>query len=72
LSKDGGSSHAFFNNYRPQFYFRTTGVTGAINQRPWKRRNVRKAIPAADRCAPKCCAGIVCKRIQNFRGLRRV
>ena len=23
-------SHPFFNNYRPQFYFRTTDVTGAI------------------------------------------
>ena len=30
LSKDEGGRHtAFFNNYRPQFYFRTTDVTGA-------------------------------------------
>src|SRR5947207_5096103 len=31
LSKDDGGRHTpFFNNYRPQFYFRTTDVTGAI------------------------------------------
>ena len=31
LSKDEGGSHTpFFNNYRPQFYFRTTDVTGII------------------------------------------
>jgi len=31
LSKDeGGRNTPFFNNYRPQFYFRTTDVTGAI------------------------------------------
>jgi elongation factor Tu len=30
LSKDEGGRHTpFFNNYRPQFYFRTTDVTGA-------------------------------------------
>ncbi|MFZ9876713.1 MAG: elongation factor Tu, partial [Candidatus Nanopelagicales bacterium] len=29
LSKDEGGRHTpFFNNYRPQFYFRTTDVTG--------------------------------------------
>ena len=27
----GRSSHPFFNNYRPQFYFRTTDVTGSIS-----------------------------------------
>jgi len=32
LSKDeGGRRTPFFNNYRPQFYFRTTDVTGAIS-----------------------------------------
>ena len=32
LSKDEGGSHTpFFNNYRPQFYFRTTDVTGVIS-----------------------------------------
>jgi elongation factor Tu len=32
LSKDEGGRHTpFFNNYRPQFYFRTTDVTGAAN-----------------------------------------
>ena len=30
LSKDEGGRHTpFMNNYRPQFYFRTTDVTGA-------------------------------------------
>ena len=29
MSKDEGGRHTpFFNNYRPQFYFRTTDVTG--------------------------------------------
>jgi elongation factor Tu len=32
LSKEEGGRHTpFFNNYRPQFYFRTTDVTGAIS-----------------------------------------
>ena len=32
LTKDEGGSHTtFFNNYRPQFYFRTTDVTGVIS-----------------------------------------
>ncbi|HEX2089326.1 MAG TPA: elongation factor Tu [Actinomycetota bacterium] len=32
LSKDEGGRHTpFFGNYRPQFYFRTTDVTGTIN-----------------------------------------
>ena len=31
LSKDEGGRHTpFFSNYRPQFYFRTTDVTGSI------------------------------------------
>jgi elongation factor Tu len=31
LNKDEGGRHTpFFNNYRPQFYFRTTDVTGSI------------------------------------------
>ena len=31
LSKEEGGRHTpFFNGYRPQFYFRTTDVTGAI------------------------------------------
>jgi elongation factor Tu len=29
--KEGGRHKPFFNNYRPQFYFRTTDVTGVIN-----------------------------------------
>ncbi len=31
LSKDEGGRHPpVFNNYRPQFYFRTTDVTGSV------------------------------------------
>ena len=31
LNKDEGGRHTpFFNNYRPQFYFRTTDITGSI------------------------------------------
>jgi len=31
LTKDEGGRHTpFFNNYRPQFYFRTTDVTGSV------------------------------------------
>ncbi|MBR2371397.1 MAG: elongation factor Tu, partial [Clostridia bacterium] len=31
LTKDEGGRHSpFFNGYRPQFYFRTTDVTGSI------------------------------------------
>ena len=31
MTKDEGGRHTpFFNNYRPQFYFRTTDVTGSI------------------------------------------
>ena len=29
--EEGGRHKPFFNNYRPQFYFRTTDVTGVIN-----------------------------------------
>jgi len=32
LTKDEGGRHTpFFNGYRPQFYFRTTDVTGIVN-----------------------------------------
>ena len=35
LSKEEGGRHTpFFSNYRPQFYFRTTDVTGIINLEP--------------------------------------
>ena len=31
LTKEEGGRHTpFFNNYRPQFYFRTTDVTGSV------------------------------------------
>ena len=37
LSKDEGGRHTpFFNNYRPQFYFRTTDVTGSIELPKYK------------------------------------
>ena len=43
LSKDEGGRHTpFFNNYRPQFYFRTTDVTGVVHARGqgcWPRHN---------------------------------
>jgi elongation factor Tu len=32
LTKEEGGRHTpFFNNYRPQFYFRTTDVTGSVS-----------------------------------------
>jgi elongation factor Tu len=32
LTKEEGGRHTpFFGNYRPQFYFRTTDITGTIN-----------------------------------------
>jgi len=32
LSKEEGGRHTpFFNGYRPQFYFRTTDVTGVVS-----------------------------------------
>ena len=35
LSKDEGGRHTpFFNGYRPQFYFRTTDVTGVVTLKP--------------------------------------
>ena len=38
LGKDEGGRHTpFFKGYRPQFYFRTTDVTGASSCRPgWR------------------------------------
>lgn len=37
LSKEEGGRHTpFFNNYRPQFYFRTTDVTGEVQLMPGK------------------------------------
>ena len=37
LSKEEGGRHTpFFTNYRPQFYFRTTDVTGIIHSRRQK------------------------------------
>ena len=38
LTKEEGGRHTpFFNGYRPQFYFRTTDVTGVASCRPgWR------------------------------------
>ena len=35
LTKEEGGRHTpFFNGYRPQFYFRTTDVTGIVQLNP--------------------------------------
>ncbi len=45
LTKDEGGRHtAFLNNYRPQFYFRTTDVTGIVNL----PENVEMVMPGDD------------------------
>ncbi len=57
LSKDEGGRHTpFFNNYRPQFYFRTTDVTGAIelpegqgNGHAWRQRRHHRQADQPDR-----------------------
>jgi elongation factor Tu len=42
LSKDEGGRHTpFFANYRPQFYFRTTDVTGVVSCRKAPRWSCR-------------------------------
>ena len=47
LTKDEGGRHTpFFANYRPQFYFRTTDVTGVVSD--WKDTNGN----AAEMCMP--------------------
>src|SRR5207245_2322342 len=46
LSKEEGGRHTpFFNNYRPQFYFRTTDVTGSV-ELPKGTEKVYALIPA--------------------------
>ena len=38
LTKEEGGRHTpFFSNYRPQFYFRTTDVTGSVDFRKARR-----------------------------------
>ena len=59
LSKEEGGRHTpFFNNYRPQFYFRTTDVTGAV-ELPSGTEMVsrRRSFPCIDkrRCCPDFC-----------------
>ena len=39
LTKEEGGRHTpFFKGYRPQFYFRTTDVTGAVHAAGGRRR----------------------------------
>ena len=46
LSKDEGGRHTpFFNNYRPQFYFRTTDVTGVVTLPEAPRWSCRATTP---------------------------
>ena len=46
LSKDEGGRHTpFFNNYRPQFYFRTTDVTGVVTLPRGPRWSCRATTP---------------------------
>ena len=46
LSKDEGGRHTpFFNNYRPQFYFRTTDVTGVVTLPRAPRWSCRATTP---------------------------
>ena len=45
LTKDEGGRHTpFFNNYRPQFYFRTTDVTGGTSGDCIFRKNFSKIL----------------------------
>ena len=56
--EEGGRHTPFFNNYRPQFYFRTTDVTGAV-ELPSGTEMVsrRRSFPCIDkrRCCPDFC-----------------
>lgn len=46
LSKDEGGRHTpFYDNYRPQFYFRTTDVTGVVHSRRAPRWSCRATTP---------------------------
>src|SRR5256885_2137979 len=50
LTKEEGGRHTpFFNGYRPQFYFRTTDVTGAVALTPWAAMVMPRANAAIDR-----------------------
>ena len=51
LSKDEGGRHTpFFNGYRPQFYFRTTDVTGSI-ELPQGTEMVMPGTTSRSRCS---------------------
>ncbi len=46
LSKDEGGRHTpFFKGYRPQFYFRTTDVTGVVELQRASRWSCRATTP---------------------------
>ena len=48
LSKDEGGRHTpFFNNYRPQFYFRTTDVTGVVTLPEGTEMDIELITPVA-------------------------
>ncbi len=61
LKKEEGGRHTpFFNGYRPQFYFRTTDVTGNINLpdgvemcRPGDNVDMTSRIVAMSFCEPR-------------------
>ena len=54
LSKDEGGRHTpFFTNYRPQFYFRTTDVTGTVSL-PAGRGNGDAGRQRIGRCQCHC------------------
>src|SRR5690625_5679473 len=51
LSKEEGGRHTpFFANYRPQFYFRTTDVTGVIDRKSTRLNSSHVAISYAVFC----------------------
>ncbi|MET9478634.1 hypothetical protein, partial [Streptomyces sp. NPDC002922] len=53
----GGRHTPFFNNYRPQFYFRTTDVTGVVTlpeDGSPAHHAPRRAADAMSRCAATC------------------
>ena len=54
LTKEEGGRHTpFFSNYRPQFYFRTTDVTGTV-ELPEGTEMVMPGDNIADGCEPDC------------------
>ena len=78
LSKDEGGRHTpFFANYRPQFYFRTTDVTGEVDAprghrdgHAGRQRAARRQADRADRHGRRACASRSAKAaVPSARGL---